>query len=164
MKKFLFFVLFFYILILVQNSFLSHFSFDGVFLNIILIALVLLNFFEDPRKKTSVLAAAIGGFYLDIFSDFYIGTSMAILILISFLAKKTLSILDKRSILDFIFVFLLVFAGYNLGIYFLDSVLKLSLNMSFLKRLGFLSMICNLIFGLIAFSFFKYVLEKIRKT
>ncbi|MCD6550077.1 hypothetical protein J7K24_00860 [bacterium] len=164
MKKFLFFVLFFYILILIQSSFLSHFCFGGGFLNLILIALILLNFFEDPRKKSCFLVAAIGGFYLDVFSNFYIGSSIVVLILMIFLAKKILNLLHKRNIINFVLVFLVVFVGYNFGVYFLNSLLVFSFSTLFLKRVGLWSVICNLIFGLLVFFFFKYVLEKIRKT
>ena len=56
MKKILILVIVFYILVLFQISFLVHFNiFDGSFLgwspNLILIAVILLNIFENPQKN-----------------------------------------------------------------------------------------------------------------
>ena len=71
MKRILFFLLFFYLLALIQTSFLVHFDIGGVSLNLILISVVLFNFLEKPWKKTGFLVAVIGGLYLDLFSSFH---------------------------------------------------------------------------------------------
>ncbi len=93
-KKIIFFVLFFYILTLIQVSFLTHFSLFGITLNLILIAIILINFFEKPEKKLGIISSFFGGFYLDIFSlnseffGFYTLISVALALFIKFFLKK----------------------------------------------------------------------------
>jgi len=92
-KKILIYFLFFYILALFQTSFLIHFNlFLG--LNLILISVILLNLFENLQQKSGILAAFIGGFFWDIFSENFIGFYILILlgvsIFIKFILKKYL--------------------------------------------------------------------------
>ena len=66
-KKIIFFILIFYILTLIQTSFLVHFNVSGVIPNLVLIAVIFINLFNVSWQQ-KVSAAVIGGFYLDIFS------------------------------------------------------------------------------------------------
>ncbi len=96
-KKILILIIFFYILTLFQISFLVHFNIlDGRFVgwspNLILIAVILLNLFENPQKNSGYFTAFIGGFFLDIFSGNFIGINfigfwILILLVISFSIK-----------------------------------------------------------------------------
>jgi len=87
MKKFLFLILFFYLLTLFQASFLIHFSPVVIFPNLILIFQVLLTLFEDPPKNLTLFSAPVAGFFWDIFSENPIGLGILILILISLFLK-----------------------------------------------------------------------------
>lgn len=86
-KKTLAFIIFFYVLALFQTSFLVHFKIFGQIPNLILISVIIINFFEGPKYYSSFFAAVIGGFFLDIFSDKPIGLSILILLIISFFIK-----------------------------------------------------------------------------
>lgn len=92
MKKILILIPFFYILTLFQTSFFTHFNifleggFLGWALNLILIAVILITVF-DPRTKIGVGAAFFGGFFLDIFSENFIGFHILILVILAFFIK-----------------------------------------------------------------------------
>jgi len=91
-KRALIFALFLYILALLQTSFLVHFKVAEIFPNLVLIAVIILNFFEDSRKNSGIISAFLGGFFLDIFSNrpmgFYILILIALAIFIKFILKK----------------------------------------------------------------------------
>ena len=90
--KILILIPFLYILTLSQTSFLIHFNvflkggFWGWALNLILIAVIFITVF-DPRAKIGVGAAFIGGFFLDIFSENFIGFHILILVILAFFIK-----------------------------------------------------------------------------
>jgi rod shape-determining protein MreD len=78
LKNIILFTILFWLLILIQASFLVHFNiFSGTLSfwtpNLALIAIVLINFFEKPERKSGILAAFIGGFFLDVFSGNFFG-------------------------------------------------------------------------------------------
>lgn len=100
MKKILALILFFYILTLIQTSFLAHFSIFGITPNIIIIALIILIFFEKKPKNLSIPAAFIGGLFLDIFSANFFGFWILILLAISFFIKFILSKYVRISLLQ----------------------------------------------------------------
>jgi len=163
MKKILFFFLFFYILVLVENSFFVHFKLFGGVANLVLLAIILIIFFEKPKATSGIIIAAIGGFYLDLFSDFWIGTSVFLLVILGFLAKKILDLFHQRKVIHFILVFLLIFLGYSIGISVINAVVKSSFH-CYLRELSLAGVIYNLILGLFCFYFtklcFPNVLEK----
>jgi len=66
-KRIIFFVLIFYILTLLQTSFLVHFNVFGIVPNFVLIAVIFINLFGSSDRE-KVFSAVIGGFYLDVFS------------------------------------------------------------------------------------------------
>lgn len=94
-KKIVFLLIIFYFLILLQTSFLVHFSFWGIVPNLVFIALIFINLFEKPEKKLGIIAGLLGGFYLDIFSlsfqgffGFYTLISLATSLFIKFILRK----------------------------------------------------------------------------
>lgn len=94
MKKILILIPFLYILTLFQTSFLTHFNiflegFFGWTPNLILITVILITVFENPDPHTNfgVGAAFIGGFFLDIFSENFIGLYILILVTLAFFIK-----------------------------------------------------------------------------
>jgi len=86
-KKTLILIIFFYVLALLQTSFLVHFHILGIVPNFIFIAVILINLFEKPQKNSGILSAFIGGFFLDIFSSRFIGFNILILVGLSFFIK-----------------------------------------------------------------------------
>ena len=84
-KKFLAIIIFFYILILFQTSFLVHFNiFSGKLISyiIILIPVTLISFLTPQNQFYGLVAAFSAGFFLDIFSGSFIGFHILILVLI----------------------------------------------------------------------------------
>ena len=106
MKKIFISALFFYFLGLIQSSFMVHFDIAGVTPNLILVSVILFNFFEKPWKNSGFLIAAIAGFYLDLFSSYQIGVSIFSLVLLVFLIKKILKFIGEENIFYFIFLFI----------------------------------------------------------
>lgn len=89
------YILFFYVLVLLQTSFLVHFK--EVFgwwlaFGLLIIGVILVNFFEDHRKNSGIISAFFAGFFLDIFSENFFGfwtlILMAAAIFIKFILKK----------------------------------------------------------------------------
>lgn len=83
MKKILFLILFFYILALFQTSFLVHFDIKGIVLNFILISVILIILLTSHHLWLGISAAAIGGFFWDIFSPGPIGFHIFILVILA---------------------------------------------------------------------------------
>ncbi|MDI6591798.1 MAG: hypothetical protein QME61_02610 [Patescibacteria group bacterium] len=105
MRKIFFLIIFFYILVLFQTSFLIYFPFGWQFdWIIILISIIFINLLERPKNYLGYLSAIIGGFFLDIFSKNFIGFHILILmsftIFIKFILKKYISLPIWRNILE----------------------------------------------------------------
>jgi len=78
----------FYFLTLLQVSFLVHFI--PALPNLILIIVLLINFFENKKENFGIIVAFAGGFFLDVFSENYIGFHIAVLFLFSIIIKLVL--------------------------------------------------------------------------
>ncbi|KPJ56416.1 hypothetical protein AMJ49_04900 [Parcubacteria bacterium DG_74_2] len=89
-RKLAIIILFFYVLALLQTSFLVNFGINGMIPNLILISVILINIFEKPEKKYGIFSAFIGGFFLDIFSERFIGFEILILTAIACFIKLIL--------------------------------------------------------------------------
>ena len=91
-KKILLIILFFYILTLLQTSFFVHFSINGNVFNIVILAVILINLFFSQEQLLGIFSAFIAGFFLDIFSENFIGFYILILLglalFIQFVLKK----------------------------------------------------------------------------
>jgi len=107
-RKILTFALIFYLLALLQTSFLVHFNiFLGSFWGpgLILILVILLNFLERPRENSGVMIGFFAGFFLDIFAEnpfqffgFYTLISLTLAICIKFILSKYFRISLWRNI------------------------------------------------------------------
>lgn len=93
-KKILISIIVFYFLVLIQTSFLVHFNILGIVPNLVLISVVLWNLFEKSKNYFGLYAALIGGLFLDIFSNRFIG----FYILISFALAIFLKLVFKRYV------------------------------------------------------------------
>lgn len=89
-------LIFFYILVLLQTTFLVYFNIFGILPNFVVLAVILLNFFEKPAKKTGVIIAFFAGFFLDAFSGRFFGyytlICLASAILIKYILKRYIRI------------------------------------------------------------------------
>ena len=92
MKKILILIIFFYILALFQTSFLIHFPVLGLIPNLVLLSVILINLLEKPQNYSGYFSAFIGGIFLDIFSEnfigFYILISLGLVVFIKFILKR----------------------------------------------------------------------------
>ena len=101
LKKILLSTLLFYFLVLIQTSFLVHFTIFNAVPNIILILVVIWNLLEKRENYLGIINALIGGFFLDVFSSHFIGFYILILmglaIFIKLIFKKHVRIpfIDK---------------------------------------------------------------------
>ena len=162
MRRFLFLIIVFYLLALIQSSFLIHFSLFGVIPNFILILVCLLSFFSfsggNRDEKISLYSAFLGGFLLDIFSSSFLGLSIIVLLIISILIKKSLRVLREQTELYSIIYFILLFIT---SLIFYDLFLSIAFYWLYSAPLQFnlwiilTKMIYNLIFALPAFFIFK---------
>jgi len=168
MRWFLFLIIIFYFLALIQSSFLIHFSLSGITPNLILISVCLLSFFStgarEVNKITGVFPAIAGGFFLDAFSGSFFGLSIAILLIISFFIRKVLGILKEpinpypAAYFIFLFIFCLIFYDLSLKLsftFFQSIPLQFSLT-SFLTIIGY-----NLGVAVILFYSFKWLSLKL---
>ena len=80
----------FYILVLLQTSFLVPFNIFGITPNFLILAVVLINFFEKPERKLGIVSGFFGGIFLDIFSGTFLGFYTAILLAAAFFIKYIL--------------------------------------------------------------------------
>lgn len=94
-RKILIYFLLFYVLVLLQTSFLIHFDIflgrlGGWSPNFVLITVLLLNLLEKANKNDGVIAAFLGGFFLDTFSSRPIGFHIFILLGLAIFIKLIL--------------------------------------------------------------------------
>ncbi len=95
-KKTLISLILYCIFILLQTSFLVHFTIFGLVLNLILISVIIWNILESSKSLSGLSNAAIGGFFLDVFSSqifgFYTLILLTIAVFIKFFLKKYVKI------------------------------------------------------------------------
>ncbi|XOA43167.1 MAG: rod shape-determining protein MreD [Candidatus Nealsonbacteria bacterium] len=87
-KKIIFLFFFFYFLTLLQTSFLARFF--SFLPNLVLITIILINLFEGQKDNLGIFAALGGGFFLDIFSEKFLGYYILISLSISLFIKLIL--------------------------------------------------------------------------
>lgn len=93
-RKIIFFAVIFYILTLLQTSFLVNFSVSGFLPNFVLVAVVFINLFSSSVRD-KILSALMGGFYLDVFLlgggwffGFYILVMLGLFIVLKIISEK----------------------------------------------------------------------------
>lgn len=87
LKKILFLIIAFYILTLFQTSFMPFFGIKGLTINLVLVLVILINFFEVPEKKIGLWSAFIAGFFLDVWSSMPFGIEILIFVLVAIFIK-----------------------------------------------------------------------------
>lgn len=97
LKKILFLIIIFYILTLLQTSFIPFFEIKGLTINLVLVLIILINFFEIPEKRIGLWSAFIAGFFLDVWSSMPFGIEILIFVLVAifikFIVKKYVQVL-----------------------------------------------------------------------
>ena len=159
-KLILLFIGFFFAAIL-QSSFFPYFSIAGATPNLIFILFFLVMFFTD--KKTHVpgfFAIVSAGFFLDVLSPFYFGTSMLALFII-YAAHHLLSHLLHRGENFLILYFAIAFCGFLLAYDGLLFLFSLIFNIPFFFNMPLvISVAYSLLFAIVGF----FIAERLEAT
>lgn len=89
MRNIFILIIFFYLTVLLQTSFFPHFPM-GHLLNFVLVLIIIINLFEAQEGKLGLVGAFFGGFFLDIFSEIFLGFWVIILFTIAVFIKFVL--------------------------------------------------------------------------
>lgn len=149
--------LFFYLLGIIQTSFLVHFNLVGTVPNLIFILFAVVIFFSAFRESSltfeDFFLSVIAGLFLDALSSTFFGLSIISFLITAFIIKQSISQLEKSSqkypVTYFAPIFVISFIIFSL---LLPLVLP-SLSWVFLVEVMY-----NLIFAL----FFFYVFKKLK--
>ena len=147
-KPFLFII--FYILALIEVSFLPHFSLAGFIPRLVFITVFFLIFFNP--KEVRFLPVFLGGFFLDVFSGGIFGLKTLSLLLAALFLKFLLDFFSRRDFFWFVFIFSIVFIFYNFSFFLFQICLKRNL-------IFFIFEPVNLIYSL-TFAIFVFFLNK----
>ena len=161
-QKILAIIILFCFFALLQFSFLVHFKIFGASLNLIFIFFFLLAFFERKNANYQIIfLAVIGGLCLDVFSFTYLGPSIAVLLVIGFLLKKTQSLLKNRED-NYPFVYFLpLFVVFLITYHILLGLYLYFIDPSKIMAAFGIETISAIIYNLAVASVFFYVYKKI---
>jgi len=90
MNKYLFFILYFYLLALLETSFFIHFTIFSFLPSLILISQITIVLLEDPNKNSAIFSAFWAGFFWDVFSSQKMGTGILLMIFLTTFLKLIL--------------------------------------------------------------------------
>jgi cell shape-determining protein MreD len=156
-QKYLIVILLSYILALLQDSFFVHFNLFGAIPNLVFILFFLLVFFSRSSGRHNrpafgwdeIFYSLITGFFLDIYSSVYLGSSIILLITLGFLLKKTQLLLkateNSHPFVHFLPLFLACFVIYEI-------VLMVSFDLRFV-----FAMVYNLFFAIVGFVWLRQI-------
>jgi hypothetical protein len=162
------FILLFYFLILLQNSFFAHLGVYGAFPNFALVMVCLISFFFSQRsakpgknqhnKYAAIFLIIIAGFLMDIFSQPFFGLSIVSFLIVYFFMKKCvdelLDVSREYQIFYFLPLFIISLFIYNLAaevpLYFLGAA-----NFYFFTNINF--MLANAVYNLVAAALGFYI-------
>ncbi len=155
----------FYFLALAQNSFFVQFNILGAVPNFIFILFFILVFFSPSEKLYSweiLFYSFIAGFFTDIFSYSYFGSSFVIFLTTSLLIKKIFNSLrqkrGKYPIDYFVLIFIITFVVYEIlsaAYYYFFSPVGIKTISWDLAFFILIKMACGLIFAVIGFLIYK---------
>jgi len=159
-KKLLIILLFFYLFILLQNSFLIHYGLFGLAPDLVFILFFLLIFFSSKILE-NLIYAVIAGTLLDLSWYNYLGPSIIFFIIILFLLKKTQSALNIKKD-GYPFTYFLTLFLFSFIIYQIMSIVYLWLtdanNLFIIFNIKFLiEIIYNSLFASFGFWIFKKI-------
>lgn len=113
LAKYLILIPLFWLLALVEHSFLPHFTIFQASPNLVFISVFFLNFCEKEKSKFGLFAAFLGGLFLDIYSSFYFGFFTFLLLLIALLIKKAKIIIHSSWLISFPLIFTAAFLVFK---------------------------------------------------
>ncbi len=149
MIKIILSLIYFYFLGIIQTSFLVHCEIRGGVLNIILLSIILFNFFEKKKSKTGFFIGAIGGFYLDIFSPYFPGIFTLLGITIALLICLLKPFFETKKFASFCIILLIVLLFY-------EGVLSL-LTLAYGFHFDFSDLIYNFLVAILAYFLIKFI-------
>lgn len=167
-QKSLIIVLLFYFFALLQNSFLSHFNLFGITPNLVFILYFLLIFTAKTDEHINnnyyiISLSFVAGLFIDIYSYTYLGPSIIVLLIISYLLKKTKSLLQNRDnsfpFEYFLPLFIICMLIYDL---FIGSYLRF-LEPNKIAMISVFQLIASLIYNSIIASLFFVLNKKINE-
>ncbi|MBU4022762.1 rod shape-determining protein MreD, partial [Patescibacteria group bacterium] len=138
---FLFFL--FYVLTLIQTSFLIHYSWRGTGINLVLLVFIIFLFNHKKDIKEGVLLAVMAGFFLDIFSSYFFGLFILFFIILFFLISQ----IRKRILANNLWGYLLVLFSIIIIYYFFFFLISRSFN--------FFDVIYNFLVGIVIYFILK---------
>lgn len=118
--KYLITIILFYFFAVLDNSLFAHFGLFGVVPNLVFILFYFLIFFEQKNNYYEIIFySTIAGFFLDLFSPIYFGTSIVAMIIISLFTKKAQKLLrggqkDNYPLAYFLPLFFISLLAYYL--------------------------------------------------
>lgn len=124
----------FWFLALLQHSFLPHFAFLGGRLNLILVSVFLLNFFETKKapKDFGIIAGLLGGLVEDLFSPLPFAVFALTFFCLAFFIKKLGALFQRSSVVSCLVIFIFSFFFYRFFSFFLASALGFLLEKKFI--------------------------------
>jgi len=120
----------FYFLAIFQASYLSHFKIRGGAWNTLLVAVILVNFFEKKEDKSGLIIGALAGFYLDLFSPYFMGIFTLVGVLIAFAVKRAKPLFDPKRFASFAVIFFSALLFYEIIFMFISAGQGLFFNIS----------------------------------
>jgi cell shape-determining protein MreD len=176
--KIIFFILLFYFLVLLQNSFFAHFSIYGIVPNLVLMLVCLISFsfsqkstksYKDNYNKYAVISLIIvAGLISDLFSPLFFGISAFSFLAIYFFIRKCVDILRNVSaewqIVYFlpIFIISLIFYDFIISLFFYFSGLP-GFYLFADARLLLASILYNSVLAIIVFYIFRPITNDFKK-
>lgn len=165
-KNILILIFFFYFLVLIQGGLLIHFNILGKIPNLVLISLLVFLFLEKPKSNFAFFTAFLAGFFLDLSSGNFFGQNILILLILSYLLKRSLFLIKNLNFiwLSILLIFSLIF--YNLSLTFILSfgkMVDISQFQQVFKVGFFIEILYNLILGITFFyciGIFKILMQQ----
>ncbi|MCX6724358.1 MAG: hypothetical protein NT155_04315 [Candidatus Staskawiczbacteria bacterium] len=159
-QKALVVIFLFYFLALLQGSFFAQFSLFGAVPSLVFILFFLSVFFGKKDNYLIIFLAFIAGIFLDLFSPYtYLGVSIALLLLVGFLLKKTQAMLknrgDNNPFIYFAPLFLVYLVFYEIFLKVVLRYLDPSRSLIVFDSLFAIGIVYNLILATIGFWIFK---------
>lgn len=150
----------FCILALLQNTF-----FAGM-VNLVLVLVCLLAFFEEPKRYNYIYLVVFAGVLSDVFSGSFFGVSVVSLLIVYFFLKEIirffLNIPKKHFVVYFIVSFISSAVVYEISFRTLSLVFNQS-SFFYCIRCLILGLLYNLLFALLGFLIFKLSFHGFKK-
>lgn len=110
-----------FLLLMFQKSFLPHFDFQNSTLNLLLVFLFFIAFFEEQNSEKGIIAALVWGIGMDIFSGYFFGIFTILLITTFTLIKLLKNFLETSRAFSFLILYTGALAYYYLIYSFITS-------------------------------------------